>query len=100
MIQVARHHQYVDVWQDCMESREEQSIFLELPQSEKMIQCIATPLSGDLEGSSMLLIRDLTMLRRLETVRRDFISNISHELRTPLAALKLLAEDGGGFGDG
>ncbi len=92
LIQVARHHQYVDVWQDCMESREEQSIFLELPQSEKMIQCIATPLSGDLEGSSMLLIRDLTMLRRLETVRRDFISNISHELRTPLAALKLLAE--------
>jgi two-component system phosphate regulon sensor histidine kinase PhoR len=92
LIQVVRHHQYVDAWRECMESGEEQSIFLELPQSEKMIQCIVTPLSGDLEGSSMLLIRDLTMLRRLETVRRDFISNISHELRTPLAALKLLAE--------
>src|SRR4029079_546943 len=29
---------------------------------------------------------------RLETVRRDFISNLSHELRTPLASLKALAE--------
>ena len=92
LIQVVRHHQYVDVWRECLNTGEEQSVFLELPQSDKMIQCIATPLSGDLEGSSMLLIRDLTMLRRLETVRRDFISNISHELRTPLAALKLLAE--------
>ena len=31
-------------------------------------------------------------MRRLETVRRDFISNLSHELRTPLASLKALTE--------
>ena len=31
-------------------------------------------------------------MRRLETVRRDFISNVSHELRTPLASMKALAE--------
>ena len=92
LIQVVRHHQYVDVWHDCLETEEEQSVFIELPQSERFIQCIATPLSGEMAGNSVLLIRDLTMLRRLETVRRDFISNISHELRTPLAALKLLAE--------
>jgi len=34
----------------------------------------------------------LTELRRLERVRRDFITNISHELRTPLASVRLLAE--------
>ncbi len=39
-----------------------------------------------------LTIEDLTELRRLETVRRDFVSHVSHELRTPLAAVKLLAE--------
>lgn len=37
-------------------------------------------------------IEDLTELRRLERVRRDFIANISHELRTPLASVRLLAE--------
>ncbi|HEX7736886.1 MAG TPA: ATP-binding protein [Ktedonobacteraceae bacterium] len=37
-------------------------------------------------------IEDLSELRRLERVRRDFIANISHELRTPLASVSLLAE--------
>ena len=37
-------------------------------------------------------IEDLTELRRMERVRRDFIANISHELRTPLASVRLLAE--------
>src|SRR5207302_11242534 len=36
----------------------------------------------------VILIEDLTELRRLERVRRDFIANISHELRTPLADRK------------
>lgn len=37
-------------------------------------------------------IEDLTGLRRMERVRRDFIANVSHELRTPLASVRLLAE--------
>lgn len=37
-------------------------------------------------------IEDLTELRRLERIRRDFIANVSHELRTPLASVRLLAE--------
>ena len=39
-----------------------------------------------------VVIEDLSELRRLERVRRDFIANISHELRTPLASVRLLAE--------
>ena len=39
-----------------------------------------------------VVIEDLTELRRLERVRRDFVGNISHELRTPLASVRLLAE--------
>src|SRR5262249_46304030 len=40
----------------------------------------------------VLTIEDLTRLRQLETVRRDFVANVSHELRTPLASVQLLAE--------
>ena len=40
----------------------------------------------------IVTIDDLTELRRLETVRQDFVSHVSHELRTPLAAAKLLGE--------
>jgi two-component system, OmpR family, phosphate regulon sensor histidine kinase PhoR len=38
------------------------------------------------------LMQDLSHLHRLETVRRDFISNLSHELRTPLASIKALVD--------
>jgi two-component system, OmpR family, phosphate regulon sensor histidine kinase PhoR len=39
-----------------------------------------------------VVIEDLSELRRLERIRRDFIANVSHELRTPLASVSLLAE--------
>jgi len=40
----------------------------------------------------VVILQDLTEMRRLDTVRRDFVSNISHELRTPLASLKALVD--------
>jgi two-component system, OmpR family, phosphate regulon sensor histidine kinase PhoR len=44
------------------------------------------------DGELLLVIQDLTNLRRLQTVRRDFVANVSHELRTPIASLKAMAE--------
>jgi two-component system, OmpR family, phosphate regulon sensor histidine kinase PhoR len=44
------------------------------------------------EGGLVLSLHDITSLRRIERVRRDFVANISHELRTPLTSIKLLAE--------
>ncbi len=41
---------------------------------------------------AMLVLRDLTSLRKLETVRRDFVANASHELRTPVATIQSAAE--------
>ena len=43
-------------------------------------------------GGLVLSLHDITTLRRVERVRRDFVANISHELRTPLTSIKLLAE--------
>lgn len=39
-----------------------------------------------------LILEDVSELRRLETVRRDFVANVSHELRTPLASIRAMAE--------
>lgn len=49
----------------------------------------AVPLPG---GGLVLSLHDITSLRRIERVRRDFVANIGHELRTPLTSIKLLAE--------
>jgi two-component system, OmpR family, phosphate regulon sensor histidine kinase PhoR len=39
-----------------------------------------------------LSLRDVTELRHLETVRRDFVANVSHELRTPMTTIRAMAE--------
>lgn len=40
----------------------------------------------------VLLLEDVTKVRKLETVRRDFVANVSHELRTPVAVIRANAE--------
>lgn len=47
-------------------------------------------------GNRLLLVRDVTRLRRLEQMRQDFVANASHELRTPLTVLQGYLE---GFSD-
>ncbi|CCW35417.1 PAS/PAC sensor signal transduction histidine kinase [Chthonomonas calidirosea] len=40
----------------------------------------------------LILLEDVTTLRHLETVRRDFVANVSHELHTPLTSIRAIAE--------
>jgi two-component system, OmpR family, phosphate regulon sensor histidine kinase PhoR len=90
--QTLRHYRLVELWKISQETGETQEISLELPHSKIYLQGVAIPLGQALQGNTMLLFQDLTRLRRLETIRRDFISNISHEIRTPLASMKALTE--------
>lgn len=91
VVEVLRYHQLVELWRDAQQG-ERRSIMLEIGPKHLFLQVVAIPLKISLPGNTLLLFQDLTQLRRLETVRRDFISNVSHELRTPLASLKALAE--------
>ncbi len=49
------------------------------------------PLGGG-EGGTVLVLSDVSDVRRLEAVRRDFVANVSHELKTPLTAIAGYAE--------
>jgi two-component system phosphate regulon sensor histidine kinase PhoR len=92
LIEVVRNHQLVEAWQSCQLSGESQYTIIEMSTHKLYLQAVLSPLGEHLPGSILLLLQDLTRLRRLETVRQDFISNVSHELRTPLASLKALTE--------
>lgn len=92
LAEVLRHHQLIELWQQCQLSGEAQFSTTEIRSRNLFLQCVATPLGQALPNHTLLLFQDLTQLRRSETIRQDFISNISHELRTPLAALKALTE--------
>ncbi len=88
--EVIRNHQLVEAWRRCQQTGQMQTESVELPTRHQFLQLVVIP---DTHASgSLLLVQDLTRIRRLETVRRDFVSNLSHELRTPLASLKALAE--------
>jgi two-component system phosphate regulon sensor histidine kinase PhoR len=47
----------------------------------------AAPVAGA-SGGAVLVLHDITDLRRADQVRRDFVANVSHELRTPLTAIR------------
>ncbi len=49
-------------------------------------------LSGTESASTLLVLHDVTRLKGLEVVRREFVANVSHELRTPLTIIKGFAE--------
>ena len=47
----------------------------------------AAPVTGP-SGGAVLVLHDITDLRRADQIRRDFVANVSHELRTPLTAIR------------
>jgi len=61
----------------------------ELDLEDRILLASARPLAT---GGTVLVLHDVTALRRLESVRRDFVANVSHELKTPLTSIAGYAE--------
>ena len=61
----------------------------ELELNNRTVVVSARPLEA---RGTLLVLSDITDLRRLETIRRDFVANVSHELKTPLTAIAGYAE--------
>ncbi len=67
----------------------EEELVLFGPQ-QRHLHVQATPLTGKLDEriGVLIVLHDLTRLRQLESVRRDFVANVSHELKTPITAIR------------
>ena len=89
---VTRHHDIVTLWKTTLESDPDQIKSIEIATDKIVIEAFGISLSQSIPGSSLMVFHDVSRIRHLETVRRDFVSNISHELRTPLASIKALTE--------
>ena len=59
----------------------------------KIFEINATPIfDNNIVNGCLVVIHDITEMRRLETVRSDFVANVSHELKTPLTSIKGFVE--------
>ena len=80
-----------------LESRLFDVVRLELAQAEaQLVHHRATVLTqlvaGRREGEKLMFLTDISELRRLSTVRQEFVANLVHELKTPITSLRLTAE--------
>ncbi len=60
--------------------------------TKRFLRVIAIPIAAVKLKGALILFQDLTEMRNLQTMRREFVGNISHELRTPLAGIKAIVE--------
>lgn len=72
-----------------IERQEDASAEVQLPNGSRALIRAARTWG---RAGRVLLLEDVTRMRRLESVRRDFVANVSHELRTPVAVIRANAE--------
>jgi two-component system phosphate regulon sensor histidine kinase PhoR len=73
----------------------EADIVMRVGAEDRNLQANGTLLHGDSDGDdvgAVVVLNDVTRLKRLEAVRRDFVANVSHELKTPVTSIKGFAE--------
>ncbi len=92
LIETVRHSELATLVDRAREAPDDPPVEIELPGLKpRRLLVHAAPLSGDDEGLLLVFV-DVTELRRLESLRRDFVANASHELRTPIAAVRSATE--------
>jgi len=94
LIEITRIRALDQAVQQALAKKEPVSTEFEVSHSNfrRVLSMQANRLPGSPCPGVVMVLHDMTELRRLENLRRDFIANVSHELKTPLAAIRAYAE--------
>lgn len=93
VLEAVRIRQLHDLIQLCLQKDETVRTELEaVGELRRHLAATATRLPGDPVPGVVLVLHDVTELRRWENLRQEFVANVSHELKTPLASIKAYAE--------
>lgn len=95
ILEAVLNHHLAELIQEVNRSQEafESELTIYYP-NNRQLQVLLAPLQDEtgLLMGSIVVLHDLTQIRRLERVRQDFVANVSHELRTPLTTIKAMTE--------
>lgn len=92
IIQIVRNHRIDECLAKAIDSNSylEEEVIVNSPEGDhRNIRCHFAPITDETANVSggVIVFTDITELRRLEQVRKDFVANVSHELRTPLTSI-------------
>ena len=90
--EVVRNPTIQQVINDALAGHDRATVEFDLPRKHAVVAMLATRLPGRPCPGVVLVLHDVTELRRLENLRREFVSNVSHELKTPLTAIQAYTE--------
>lgn len=98
--EVVRHEAMGRLVEACFSQRVLQVAEIPYGRSERLLKIYVNPIEDE-EGGCIVVIQDITQMRKLEAVRSDFVSNVSHELKTPLTSIRGFVEalKNGAIGD-
>ncbi|MFA5352860.1 MAG: ATP-binding protein [Thermodesulfovibrionales bacterium] len=95
ILEVLRNVQLADLFQHAMDTGDITSGEVIVSRQQRELYLVATAIpvyAGKAVSGIVLTLHDITRLRQLEEVRKDFVANVSHEIKTPLTAIKGFAE--------
>jgi two-component system phosphate regulon sensor histidine kinase PhoR len=90
--EVIRHTRIEEVIRGVLSGEDAPPVEIDLPRKHAVVAVLASRLPGKPRAGAVLVFHNVTELRRLENIRREFVSNVSHELKTPLTAIQAYAE--------
>ncbi len=90
--EILRHPRIDEVIRTVLSGGETPSLEIDLPRKHAVVAVMASRLPGKPSSGVVLVFHNVTELRRLENIRREFVSNVSHELKTPLTAIQAYTE--------
>lgn len=90
-IAVTRDHELNDLLQVNLRTGEDQQHTFDIPGEASVYNAVITRIS-ERPKEALVVLRDITEVTRLQTLRRDFVANVSHDLRTPLSSIKIMTE--------
>ncbi len=93
LVEVVRAPRVVAIIERVLDSSTPQEESFEHGSEQLSLRVLVRPVQlGSDRIGALMTVRDETLLKRIESVRRDFVTNASHELKTPLAAIRAYAE--------
>lgn len=91
-LQVVRDHEIGEQLERTLHGQSRGMATVEYGVNRRSLLVTTQITDGRQERMGLVVLRDVTRLRQLEQVRKDFVANVSHELRTPLTSIRALAE--------